>query len=139
MPVIYYSTIFIKLPFLIGIQGRDNQLYVTFESGANKYRFTTTYVIDRMLKIDLAAWAGLPPHVEMLLEEDEAAPAEREGPLGNQIKIANDNQEEQGFSVEKGKADEVGIPISEQVNDDPCCILKFNHHMFIFCGDIFFK
>lgn len=28
-------------------------LYVTFESGANKYRYTTTYPMDRMLMIDL--------------------------------------------------------------------------------------
>ncbi|MFK4996791.1 hypothetical protein ACI2OX_02375 [Bacillus sp. N9] len=30
-------------------------LYVVFESGANKYRYTTTYPMDRMLKIDKSA------------------------------------------------------------------------------------
>ena len=82
---------------------RRIKLYVTFESGANKYRFTTTYVIDRMLKIDLAAWAGLPPHVEMLLEEDEAAPAEREGPLGEMVEPAR----ETGDPLEHLSRDEV--------------------------------
>ncbi len=91
------------IPMSEGLIHVDNQLYVTFESGANKYRFTTTYVIDRMLKIDLAAWAGLPPHVEMLLEEDEAAPAEREGPLGEMVEPAR----ETGDPLEHLSRDEV--------------------------------
>ncbi|CEG25944.1 lamin tail domain-containing protein [Bacillus sp. B-jedd] len=41
----------IPMPEGIVVVGRE--LYVLFESGANKYRYTTTYPMDRMLKIDL--------------------------------------------------------------------------------------
>lgn len=40
------------IPMPEGIVEVKNDLYVLFESGANKYRYTTTYPMDRMLKID---------------------------------------------------------------------------------------
>ncbi|MBU5445324.1 S-layer homology domain-containing protein [Paenibacillus sp. MSJ-34] len=44
------------LPMSEGIVGIGDDLYVVFESGATKYRFTTTYVMDRMLKLNLEHW-----------------------------------------------------------------------------------
>ncbi|MCH1624081.1 lamin tail domain-containing protein [Ferdinandcohnia quinoae] len=41
------------IPMPEGIVVVGKELYVVFESGANKYRYTTTYPMDRMLKIDL--------------------------------------------------------------------------------------
>lgn len=41
------------IPMPEGIVTVKKELYVLFESGANKYRYTTTYPMDRMLKIDL--------------------------------------------------------------------------------------
>lgn len=41
------------IPMPEGIVEIQKELYVVFESGANKYRYTTTYPMDRMLKIDL--------------------------------------------------------------------------------------
>lgn len=35
------------------VADHPKHLYVVFESGANKYRYTTTYPMDRLLKIDL--------------------------------------------------------------------------------------
>ncbi|MFD1037474.1 hypothetical protein ACFQ3N_03420 [Virgibacillus byunsanensis] len=40
------------IPMPEGIVEVKNDLYVVFESGANKYHYTTTYPMDRMLKID---------------------------------------------------------------------------------------
>ena len=36
-----------------GIVEVQKELYVVFESGADKYRYTTTYPMDRMLRIDM--------------------------------------------------------------------------------------
>ncbi|MCR8643844.1 lamin tail domain-containing protein [Paenibacillus sp. N1-5-1-14] len=44
---------FTIVPLAEGIMDLGDKLYVILESGANKYRYTTTYVLDRMLKIDL--------------------------------------------------------------------------------------
>ena len=41
------------IPMPEGIVTVKKELYVLFESGANKYRYTTTYPMERMLKIDL--------------------------------------------------------------------------------------
>jgi hypothetical protein len=41
------------IPMPEGIVEIQKELYVVFESGANKYRYTTTYPMDRMLKIDM--------------------------------------------------------------------------------------
>ncbi|MFZ3580292.1 lamin tail domain-containing protein [Virgibacillus sp. DJP39] len=41
------------IPMPEGIVEVQKELYVVFESGANKYRYTTTYPMDRMLKIDM--------------------------------------------------------------------------------------
>ncbi|MGP4082322.1 lamin tail domain-containing protein [Pseudalkalibacillus sp. R45] len=43
------------IPMPEGIVEIQKELYVLFESGANKYRYTTTYQMDRMLKIDMKA------------------------------------------------------------------------------------
>lgn len=44
------------VPMTEGLTVRDGYLYVMLESGANYYRYTTTYVMDRLLKIDLDQW-----------------------------------------------------------------------------------
>lgn len=44
------------VPMAEGITNIGNDLYVLLESGANKYRYTTTYIMDRMLKLDLTLW-----------------------------------------------------------------------------------
>lgn len=44
------------VPMTENIASIDNQLYVLLESGANKYRYTTTYIMDRMLVIDMEMW-----------------------------------------------------------------------------------
>lgn len=41
------------IPMPEGIVEVQKELYVVFESGADKYRYTTTYPMDRMLKIDM--------------------------------------------------------------------------------------
>jgi hypothetical protein len=41
------------IPMPEGIVEVQKELYVVFESGADKYRFTTTYPMDRMLRIDM--------------------------------------------------------------------------------------
>ena len=41
------------IPMPEGIVEIQKELYVLFESGADKYRYTTTYPMDRMLKIDM--------------------------------------------------------------------------------------
>lgn len=41
------------IPMPEGIVAVKKELYVLFESGANKYRYTTTFPMERMLKIDL--------------------------------------------------------------------------------------
>jgi hypothetical protein len=41
------------IPMPEGIVEIQKELYVVFESGADKYRYTTTYPMDRMLKIDM--------------------------------------------------------------------------------------
>ncbi|WP_221568903.1 lamin tail domain-containing protein [Alkalihalobacillus sp. TS-13] len=41
------------IPMPEGIVEIQKELYVVFESGANKYRYTTTYPMDRLLKIDM--------------------------------------------------------------------------------------
>lgn len=41
------------IPMPEGIVEVQKELYVIFESGADKYRYTTTYPMDRMLKIDM--------------------------------------------------------------------------------------
>ncbi|WP_408009557.1 lamin tail domain-containing protein [Pseudalkalibacillus sp. A8] len=43
----------VAIPMPEGIVEIQKELYVVFESGANKYRYTTTYPMDRMLKIDM--------------------------------------------------------------------------------------
>lgn len=44
------------VPMTEGLTVRDDYLYVMPESGANYYRYTTTYIMDRMLKIHLDQW-----------------------------------------------------------------------------------
>jgi len=44
------------IPMSEGIADVGDVLYVLFESGANKYRYTTAYIMDRMLMIDLDLW-----------------------------------------------------------------------------------
>ena len=44
------------IPMSEGLTARDGYLYVMLESGANHYRFTTTYIMDRMLKLHLDQW-----------------------------------------------------------------------------------
>ncbi|MEG9298246.1 lamin tail domain-containing protein [Mangrovibacillus sp. Mu-81] len=41
------------IPMPEGIVEVQKELYVVFESGADKYRYTTTFPMDRMLKIDM--------------------------------------------------------------------------------------
>ncbi|WP_404323956.1 lamin tail domain-containing protein [Cytobacillus firmus] len=41
------------IPMPEGIVEVQKELYVVFESGADKYRYTTTYPMDRMLRIDM--------------------------------------------------------------------------------------
>jgi fibronectin type 3 domain-containing protein len=41
------------IPMPEGIVEVQKELYIVFESGADKYRYTTTYPMDRMLKIDM--------------------------------------------------------------------------------------
>ncbi|WP_051263229.1 lamin tail domain-containing protein [Tuberibacillus calidus] len=43
----------VSIPMPEGAVLVKKQLYVSFESGANKYRYTTTYPRNRMLKIDM--------------------------------------------------------------------------------------
>lgn len=45
------------VPMSEGIVDVDGELYVQLESGATKYRYTTTYIMDRMVKINLNRWA----------------------------------------------------------------------------------
>lgn len=55
------------VPMTEGIVDVDGELYVQLESGAAKYRYTTTYTMDRMVAIRLKCWerygveAGPPP------------------------------------------------------------------------------
>lgn len=44
------------VPMSEGIVDVGGILYVQLESGATKYRYTTTYIMDRMLKIDMDLW-----------------------------------------------------------------------------------
>lgn len=44
------------VPMSEGLFVRDKYLYVALESGANYYRYTTTYIMDRMVKINLNLW-----------------------------------------------------------------------------------
>lgn len=44
------------VPMSEGLFVRGPYLYVTLESGANYYRYTTTYIMDRMVKINLRLW-----------------------------------------------------------------------------------
>ncbi|WP_413378211.1 hypothetical protein [Alkalihalobacillus sp. 1P02AB] len=67
------------IPMSEGIINVGTSLYATFESGANKYRFTTSYIMDRMLKIDLTKWAEL-DNPEAVKPPEEEPPAESEGP-----------------------------------------------------------
>lgn len=46
------------VPMSEGITEVDGELYVLLESGANKYRYTTAYIMDRMVKINLDRWAA---------------------------------------------------------------------------------
>ncbi|WP_181438742.1 lamin tail domain-containing protein [Paenibacillus sambharensis] len=46
------------VPMSEGIAEVNGELYVLLESGANKYRYTTAYIMDRMVKIDLDRWAA---------------------------------------------------------------------------------
>lgn len=45
------------VPMSEGIVDVGGELYVQLESGATKYRYTTTYIMDRMIKINLNRWA----------------------------------------------------------------------------------
>ena len=44
------------IPMSEGLVDVGDDLYVVFESGANKYRYTTAYIMDRLLVIDLDLW-----------------------------------------------------------------------------------
>ncbi|MGE6228654.1 lamin tail domain-containing protein [Paenibacillus chitinolyticus] len=44
------------VPMTEGIVPVGGDLFVLFESGANKYRYTTTYIMDRILKINWNQW-----------------------------------------------------------------------------------
>lgn len=44
------------MPMAEGIAAVGNKLYVILESGATKYRYTTTFVREHMLNIDLDLW-----------------------------------------------------------------------------------
>lgn len=44
------------VPMAEGIIDIGDDLYVVLESGANKYRYTTTYIMDTMLKLNLNQW-----------------------------------------------------------------------------------
>ncbi|GAA0367607.1 lamin tail domain-containing protein [Bacillus horti] len=44
------------VPMSEGITTIGNQLYVMTEAGATKYRYTTTYPLDRLLIVDLEQW-----------------------------------------------------------------------------------
>lgn len=46
----------VTVPMAEGIALAGNELYVLLESGANKYRYTTTFIMDSMLKLDTVAW-----------------------------------------------------------------------------------
>ncbi|RJX38846.1 hypothetical protein D3P09_15065 [Paenibacillus pinisoli] len=57
----------VTVPMSEGIAVAGGELYVLLESGANKYRYTTTFIMDRMLKLNLAAWENYgtePPAAE---------------------------------------------------------------------------
>ncbi|WP_164716592.1 S-layer homology domain-containing protein [Paenibacillus whitsoniae] len=45
-------------PMLENTIERNGELYLLFESGANAYRDTANYVMDRMQKVDLTKWAN---------------------------------------------------------------------------------
>jgi|GEM_PF-985727 len=63
-----YNSRLTTVPMSEGMTSIGNQLYVLLESGANKYRYTTTYMMERMLKLNMDYWdsygqdviAGLP-------------------------------------------------------------------------------
>lgn len=57
------------VPMSEGIVDAGSDLYVQLESGATKYRYTTTYVMDRMIKIDLKRWARYGLEEESLLQD----------------------------------------------------------------------
>lgn len=49
------------LPMSEGLVHIGDYIYVNFESGANKYRHSTTYILDHLVKIDLTKWYGKAP------------------------------------------------------------------------------
>ncbi|WP_372637185.1 S-layer homology domain-containing protein [Cohnella sp.] len=63
-----YNSRLTTVPMSEGMTSIGNRLYVLLESGANKYRYTTTYIMERMLKLNMDHWdsygqdviAGLP-------------------------------------------------------------------------------
>lgn len=55
------NAILVTVPMAEGIALAGDELYLLLESGANKYRYTTSFIVDRLLKLDTLAWDGREP------------------------------------------------------------------------------
>ncbi|WP_163953888.1 S-layer homology domain-containing protein [Paenibacillus sp. SYP-B3998] len=69
----------VAVPMTEGMTSIDNKLYVLVESGANKYRYTTTYVMDKILEINMDLWELLGTasiqDIPQVLKRDETVQA----------------------------------------------------------------